>query len=286
MAAQVAVNLFDVERGQRTRSLADTIEVFDGLPLDRRWRDDIRLDRISEETVDGARGYFLDFAKKRAIGPGKLTDGRAIEGIQMRGDEDFGEETAALFVPSKQWLLVLNNQAGVGPNRMMGYFNAVDPGVAHLDYEANPKIDPTALAQLRRMRRVTSVQVSASVDALNASEREVGTAMARAVRPAGAQRVSFSLMANEPHKKGRFLEGQMIKDLVRNLRGADGGGVTSLKITGEDPDADKDMMIDLIRHRIKRKFRVDELEVVDKRYTIESRWQLLTRAFRSWHNTL
>ncbi|HSV81482.1 MAG TPA: DUF6731 family protein [Ramlibacter sp.] len=285
MARQVTVNLFDVTSGARTPRLSDTIEAFEALQLDQRWRGDIRLDGVEWRNTDGARAAFLDFAKKREIGPGKLTDRRAIESIHMQRDENFGEETAALYVPSKKWLLVLNNQSGVGPNRMMGYFNAIDPGNVQHDYEANPKLDATAMSQLRRMEGVSSVEVTATLDALSASQREVGTALARAARPSGAQRISFALMANERYKKGRFLDTGMMKEFMRHLR-SEGPGVTTLRVTGPDPDSEKDLVVDLIRHRLKRRYNENELDVDSRRFTIESRWRLLARAFRSWNNTL
>lgn len=204
----------------------------------------------------------------------------------MTQDEAFGEETAALYVPAKKWLLILHNQTGVGPNRMMGYFNALDSGAREYDYEANPKVDAAIMKKLHKMKGVVSVEVTASLDALNASQRETGISLAQAARPTGAQRITFQLLANEPYRKGRFLDGPMMKDFMRHLRN-EGEGVTALKIKGPDPEIDdKDLMIDLIRHRIKRKYRESELEISDRRFTIESRWDLLARAYRQWHNTV
>lgn len=287
MPRQVTVNLFDVDRGDDTPALTDVIEMFEGLPLEQRWRDDIRLDAIEPTNVEGRRVVMLEFAKKREIGPGKVADDRAIDDIHMARDENFGEETAAMYVPSKTWLLILHNQAGVGPNRIMGYFNAVDPGNVHYAFEAKPVIDPSALRTLQRMGHISSVEVTANIDALNASQRDVGVSMARAVRPAGAQRISFQLMANARYMRGRELNTDLVKDLVGRLREVPGDdAVTALKVKGGDPDSDRDIMLDLIHHRVKRRFREDELEVLNHRFTIQSRWNLLARAFRQWHNIL
>ena len=288
MPRMVTVNLFDVSSGERTPRLSDVIAQFEALPLDRRWRDDIRLDNIVENAIDGRRGLYLDFAKKRVIGPGKLANNTAINDIEMARNENFGEETAALYIPHKKWLLILHNQSGVGPNRMMGYFNAVDPGNVQHDFAADPIIDAQVMRQLTRMRSISSVEVTASLDSLQASARDVGVALARAVRPMGTQRINFSLMANVPYKNDHTLDIRAVKDFVRALRGADDDAVTALRVKGDDPDDDndKDIMIDLIRHRLKQKFRDDELAVVNHRYTIDSRWALLTRSFRRWHNTL
>jgi hypothetical protein len=288
MPRQVTVNLFDVSSGENTPRLSDVIAQFSALPLDRRWRDDIRLDNIVENQVEGRRMFYLDFAKKREIGPGKLANNTAINDIDLARNENFGEETAALYVPHKKWLLILHNQTGVGPNRMMTYFNALDPGNAHYDYAAEPIIDAQVMRQLTRLRSISSVEVTATIDSLQASARDVGVAMARAVRPMGTQRISFSLMANVPYKKDRTLDLRAVKDFLRALKGGDPDAVTALRVKGDDPedDTDKDILIDLIRHRLKQKFRDDELVVVNHRYTIDSRWALLTRSYRRWHNIL
>lgn len=62
-----------------------------------------------------------------------------------------------------------------------------------------------------------------------------------------------------------------------------GDAVTKLKVKGEDPTTGmKDEVINLLNHKIKRQYSADELKVVDHRYTIQSRWDLLDRALRGW----
>ena len=153
MSKQVTVNIFDIEWDEKrgTQKLSDTLDEFRELALDKRWRDDIRLEYIEVEEIEGARVYKLDFVKRREVGPGRLASGTPIKSIQMAGDEDFGEETAAYYVPKKKWLLVLNNPSGVGPSRMMAYCNALDPGAEdrHFDYAALPKLDTAVLKKLK-----------------------------------------------------------------------------------------------------------------------------------------
>lgn len=287
----VTIGLFDVSQGEHTPRLSHTIEIINELPLAQRWRGDIRLDEIAERTVEGSRVYMLDFAKRRDIGPGRLTQGRAIQPIAMSREEAFGEETAAMYVPRRKWLLLLQNQAGIGPNRLMGYFNAVDPGNAQLDYSAEPRLDAEAVAKLERMRHVSTVEVTATLDALNGASRQLGRPLAEAARPSGAQRISFTLMANVPYKRGRFLDVGPIRGLLQGLRAETGGEVderspvSRLRVKGEDPDGDRDMVVDLIKHRVRRRYREEELEIVDRRFTIESRWRLLERTFRAWNES-
>jgi aryl carrier-like protein len=288
MVKMVTINLFDVDMTPQTcQRLSDTLDEYKAMTLDKRWRNDIRLEQVVKMPKNPSLGlpdfYQLDFAKKREVGPGKLGNAIPVSGIQMQKGEDFGEETAAIYVPSKKWLLVLNNQAGIGPTRMSEYFNAVDPGSSrHFAYSANPRLDPTILNRLRGMSNLTSLNITATVDALDATQDKVGLAVAMATRPLKAERISITLGANKGRARGSFLNNKTVMTLVRKLRGQ-GSDVTVLKIKGEDPTTGKkDQVIDLLEHKIKRQFNADELKVIDHRYTIQSRWDLLSRALRGW----
>lgn len=290
MAKQVSVNIFDIQWDEKrgTQKLSDTFDEFASLPLDRRWRDDVRLELVKQSVILGFPVYMLDFVKKREVGPGRMADATAIKDIKLDRGENFGEETAALYVPKKKWLLVLHNQAGMGPSRIASYCNALDPGNSerHFDYEAQPKLDAAVMKKLNAMRGISTISITATMDALNAAEAGAGTSFAEASRPAKPNRLSFQLMANPPYKKGRFLDGILMKKLIDGLlRG--GEDVTKLEVTGEsDEVGGKDMLIDLLHHKVKRKFSADELKIVAHRYTVESRWDMLDRCFRGWHNAL
>lgn len=132
------------------------------------------------------------------------------------------------------------------------------------------------------MSNLTSIDVTATIDALNAAQNPVGVSLARATKSTSAQKISFTLVANASRKKTNFLGMASIKDLVTKLR-AQASGVSVLKLKGEDPTTGKkDQVIDLIEHKIKRSYRADELKVINHRYTPESRWELLDRALRGW----
>lgn len=290
MTKQVTVNIFDVEWDEKrgTQKLSDTLDEFSQLPLDQRWRDDIRLEGVETQEIVNFKVYKLDFVKRREVGPGRLANGTAIKAIKMALDEDFGEETAAFYVPKKKWLLVLHNHAGVGPSRMMAYCNALDPGVAdrHFDYAALPKLDAAVLQKLNGLKGITSVSVTATMDALTAAEAQSGTSLAQASRAVKSKRISIQLLANDSRKKGSFLDGLPIRSLIDGLlKGGD--DVTKLQVSGESHDVGgKDTVIDLLHHKIKRKFSADDLRIEEHRYTLSSRWDLLHRAFRGWLPTI
>lgn len=286
MATEVSVNLFDIEwSAGKTQKLSETLDEFSRLPLDQRWRGEIRLEQIQEEDVARKRVYLLDFTKRREVGPGRLGHRAPIADIKLDRDEDFGEETAALYCPAKKWLLVLHNQSGVGPSRMMSYFNALDPGVAdrHFDYGATPQLDPTAVRRFRGMKKISTVRVTATVGALAAAQADAGDALASATRAVNAKRITFELKANSAWGRGDVLSQRPTMQFIEGLQGQN-DEVTKLEVVGQIDG--RDQMINLLEHRVRRKYSVAELQVLHHRYTLESRWKLLLRTFTFWQENL
>lgn len=288
MAKMVTVNLFDVDWDvTKSQRLRDTLDEYLALSIGQRWRNDIRMEAGNLRPADPGRKlperYVLDFAKQREVGPGKLGHAAPIAGIQMSQGESFGEETAAIYVPAKKWLLVLHNQFGIGSARIAEYFNALDPGSSrHLMYSIHPRLDPTTMARLNGMKNLVSVEVNATVDALDATQSTVGVAVAAATKPAGTNKLSIKFSANATRQKTHFLNARSMVSMVKKLA-TQNSGVSVLRVKGEDPSAGtKDQVIDLIEHKLKRKYRADELAITNNRYTPGSRWDMLERALIGW----
>nr|DAO89457.1 MAG TPA: hypothetical protein [Caudoviricetes sp.] len=286
MTKYVTVNLFDVQASPQTQPLGHTLDEFGALPLDGRWRGDIRLDHVERKpALDGLPSrVLLNFCKRRDVGPGKVGSKAAVQDIVLGQDEDFGEETAAVYVPRKKWLAVLNNRHGAGPSRMAEYFNALDPGNngRFFDYQVLPKLESDALQRLQSMSGFRALEVTATVDALDASGSRMGRSLAAATRPAHVQTVSVSLRAKKAKGEGRGLVPDAIRRLAQGLLAQD-DGVSRLQVKGSDDSADsKDQVIDLLHQKLKQRFRHDELVVHNRRFTLDSRWRLLERALKNW----
>jgi len=287
MTRYVTVNLFEVHQGARTQPLADTLAEFTALPMEQRWRSDIRLDRAERVAADGVLGhvaYHLDFAKGRPIGPGRMSVRQPVTDVGLNGGEQFGEETAALFLPHKGWLLALHNQYGVGPSRMAAYFNALDPGSAerHFDYEVRPMIDRQALARMQAMGGFAQVRVTASVGAFEALDDEVGESVSQAADAARAMRIELRLAANAAHQRGGRLNKVAATRFINGLlRRSDGVDKIEVKSSDEQQEA-SDRVVDLIEHKVRRRFSDKQLQVLHHRYTYDSRIDLLRRACRGW----
>ncbi|WP_291517509.1 DUF6731 family protein [Acidovorax sp.] len=292
MTRKVTVNLFDVGWTERkTQKLSATLEEFAQLPIEDRWRGDIRLDRVERVAGDAALpvdAFHLDFAKSRDIGPGKISPHAVISDVGLRREEFFGEETAAIYIPKKRWLCVLHNQYGTGPSRIAEYLNALDPGSNNrrFDYEVVPKIDARALQRMQGMKHLSEVTVSANVGAFEDANDDVGESVKEAATAARAMRLHLKLVANPAHKRGGFLDLGVVRKLVDSmLKQPD--DVDRLEVKGGGGAAEeKDQMINLLKHKIRKQFPDTSLIVANHRYTFESKIHLLRSPCRMWIDSL
>ena len=231
---------------------------------------------------------YLEFTKQRSVGPGRLKNDEPIKDFDIARDEYFGEETSALFVPSRKWLLVLNNHYGVGPTRMAAYFNALDPGSQRFfDYQISPKIDSHALSRMKKMQGFSQVEVSAKVGAFDVATDPLLESVHDAAGEAKAMRISLTLHANEKYKHGSSLTPKVVRRVVsRLLKSQD--DIDRLVVTADDPSIDpKDKVIDLIEHKIHLPFTERDLQIsAGRRYTRNSKITLLRRSFRAWFHQL
>lgn len=287
MTKKVTVNLFDVGwTDRKTQRLSDTLVEFSKLPIEDRWRGDIRLDRVDYIAADAALpvdAFHLDFAKSRDIGPGKISPHAAISDVGLRREEFFGEETAALYIPKKKWFVVLHNHYGTGPSRIAEYLNALDPGSysRHFDYELTPKIDARALQRMKSMKRLSEVTVSANIGAFEDATDDLGESVKDAATAARAVRLHLKLVANPAHKRGGFLDLPVVRKLVDSmLRQPE--DVDRLEVKGGGGADEKDQMINLLKHKIRKQYPDSTLIVANHRYTFESKIHLLRSTSRMW----
>lgn len=287
MTAYVTVNLFDVFwNDDVSPRLSDVLAEFSRLPMDRRWRGDLRLENIDHFQADevvNAEYFVLNFVKQRSIGPGKVASAIPVSDIELDEGEQFGEETTALYLPSQRWLLVMSSMHGVGPSRMAEYFNALDPGNMdrHFDYTVAPCIDRNVLRRMERMRNLTAVEVVASVGAFEHSGVDIGESVEQAAAAASAVRLSLRLEANEAHRKGSFLNFAQASAFIGSLLRR-GDEVQKLDVKGAENADTKDELIHLIEHKIRVRRNASELNVVHHRYTYASKIDLLKRVCRGW----
>lgn len=284
---QVSVNLYDIDySAQNTYSIEDVINLYKSMPLDQRWRNDIRLDDIERYNYLGEDVILLNFSKKRDIGPGKVKDDQPVEGVNLGQGYSFSEETTGLLHLKTKTIILINNFYGIGINRITEYFNAVDPGnnSIFLNFYGEARLNPTAYAQFKRMKSIDKIIVTATIEALTEDQHDAGVSMGRATKSLGGRKIHFEMSANEGKKRSRVMKHGPVMSLLKKLRLHDEDEVSTLKVKGQV--GDKDKMIDLIKQKMTLKFPVKDLIVVDNKYTLPSKKSILERAFTGWKSIL
>lgn len=288
--SNVTINLFEVKKSERTQRLSRTLEEYALLDLQQRLRDDVRLDYVfchPPDQIVPHVSWDLNFAKGRVIGPGRMDRSLPVADIGLTAGQMFGEETTALYLPHRRWLLVLSNHYGVGPAKMGSYLNALDPGSSrHFDYSVQPMLDRTTVARMEQMQRISEVEIVASVGAFAGADDVTGESVLEAAQATGALRVSLKLVAHHKHGRGGRLNMAPIRQLIDHLLPQD-DGIEKLSVRGGGDELErKDLAINLIEQKIKCTYPSRALLIEGNRYTFASKIDLLRRACRGWLETL
>lgn len=145
------IHAFKVTKEDKTADLADVLKLVHAeKKLDKRIRlinrAELRIDSI--ELRDGV--WFLDFVKFRQTqGPGRGKKKAKTEGFEFKRGESFAEETAALYDPATNYMLVQYNHSGVRAGSIAQYLSDYDGASANI-YSLNPKYDPETERKLQQ----------------------------------------------------------------------------------------------------------------------------------------
>lgn len=281
----ISIHLFDL-RSPSGRNLPDLTDQISHTAKQHRWRDIGGSDvALLETRRDRQRDLILlDFVKRRYVGPGKVKADSEVDSFDFERGENFGEETSAIFDVQRGWLVVQYNQHGVRAPSIAEYLNIYNHD-AESDWQVDAKLDPAVEARLRRKSNVRSAQIKIRLsNQMTDLMREQGEGLGRALDRAGreAQAATLSVELSMSHNEG-FL-GQAVRSLVRRLSEAADvdGDVKQLRLVAREGEHGQDETIDLLRHKLKKRYSSDDLEVERGRYTLDSRWRALMRVHAGW----
>lgn len=282
---RITIHLFDLH-SERNRDLEVLLRKIHETPKPDRWRDvggyQVALLEISFQAWPN--GVFMDFVKRRPVGPGKVKANSEVDGFDFEAGEDFGEETSALWDPKHKWLAVQYNQNGVRAHSITTYLNSFehDP---ESDWISAAVLDASTQAKLKTKQLVRAATISASMtDAMTEALRDAGQSLGDAFAEIAkaAEPATIEITLGMSHKKG-FLKKAFSEAVtgLRQLAGRD-DGLHKLKIKARATEDGPDEVIDLLKHRIKSSYSSGDLKVHMGRYTVESRWTALGRVHAGW----
>jgi len=144
---KIGIHLFHLESKIDVSGLINRIAL---LEKNTRWRDvsnsTIGLQTIRHDKSNGL--FFLDFVKRRHVGPGRVHVNGEISNFEFKDGEDYGEETAAIYAPEVGWLMVQFNQHGPRAGSIAGYLNILSKS-SESDITIEAAIDGNAAKNLK-----------------------------------------------------------------------------------------------------------------------------------------
>ncbi len=184
--------------------------------------------------------------------PVRASLGGDWEPFEFEDDEGVGEETAFLYIPGLQTLVVQRNRFAVSVSRLAGYFEeAADlTGVITLE----PVIEPGTALRFKKMNRIRKFQVKVAgvhnAATINSANPGVSTKkMADLIKDLSAP--TFNFEATMGHESGT-LDVATVKAMASSLTriGSETAvDVRKIEVTGSAP-GDELIVLDLLQDRM------------------------------------
>jgi hypothetical protein len=294
---KLKVNLFKVIRGERDQPLDTLLNDLFHVPLERRVKrvraNDVRLEHIVRpRSADNDTDFWLlDFVYFRDThGPGKAGRNVAIQGFDMQADDFFGEETAALYDPATDYMILQYNHHGVKAKSVRSYLNNFFEGErAPSDYELVMKLDAESEAKLAAKQHITKARFKIAPVQMTAAHRAAGVSLDRVLR-LNESHNGVSIEVTISAERGNRLEqlGEMLDGLRGLMRADQEQGthvVSQFELDAKAHLDERAEKIDMLLPGLV--LEVSDIEQgLDRRLTLASRWNALVRAKRGWEQIM
>jgi hypothetical protein len=276
-----------VPRGQL--SLDQVLAHLNGIPLDGRMRTvsdgEIRLESANK-TGDI---WALDFGGLRPDGPGRASATTPISDFDMNEDEDFAQETAAIYNVASGYMALQYNHFGPRHGRIQGYLFRFSRLLAGLEedvpndddhgFTLSPVIKRDSVARLNRADVIKNLDVSVFLPGLTELEEAKTQSLSSFLEHpilGNAEELRFQIRASR--RKGATLDLAAIRRFVGEMLGL-GGEVSSLQVHVKESEEDPSELLDLLDARLFVDVAIDR---EGRRYGRNTRWALLKAALDAW----
>lgn len=288
MKEKMKIHAFRVKNLESSGDLEDLLFQINGDDLNKRVRN-IGFNDIRVENVKESKGlWYFDFGKFRdQHGPGKASKDKPTEGFDFQDGEVFCEETACLYIPKSNHLIVQYNHHGTRIGLIQSYLSSYDLN-NNYTFEMLPKYDETVEDKFRNRAATKKIVFEIDPRFLNQKDKVAGTALTQALdlgKQSDGEKVELTISAGQ--SRNRFLSGFIDKTakILKKKAGENPDGITKLKV-GILENIDSRMeVLDLIAHRLVCEFSDIKLGK-DLRFPRAGRYKALTRAYKGWKNVL
>ena len=228
--------------------------------------------------------YKMEFTLRREdSGPGRSRRGKATEDFELKANEGFGEQAAALYSPRSDLVAVQYNHFGPRAHAMVGclwHICKIDRK-ENTGFHWDPVLDDATMAKLTKGLVQKKLEVSFSGVGISDISHKAGNSLSSILvlqKQVNAGNLSLTLSLG----RGRSGESLNLKRLVSDILKT--GNVVKLQArVGQEGSGDE--VLDFLGGRVESVVDVDGLKKTDgRRYTFDSRTQLMKEELEKWVN--
>lgn len=237
---------------------------------------------------------FADFARERGgHGPGRMSRTEALQEIQLRQGQNFGEDTGMAYDPRTGYAAIQYNHFGPRSAAIENYLYAADLSFGGLrqpqrgekdsdvcGFRLGALLKPDAYARLRDLGIIHDIEFTVALPGVDRSDLREGRSLSEILNaplPDGTDTISMRITA-APGRNSKLARGGAM-GIVDDLRRL-GGEVRRAVVRGKPSQDDPYEKVDLVEERIS-----EDHELVlgrGRRYSRQDRWGALEVTLREW----
>ena len=222
--------------------------------------------------------------KIRPNGPGRVHPAQPIQGFAFNPGEQFGEETALLYVERTKRMLIQYNHNSVRAGSIQQYLNLFHANPDHAHF-LDVMIDPNAMRRLQQKQQFHRVELSIAVEKLTPSDRQRGLSVMAAIdatQDLGARNLEISFSMGHGRNAGMKKEKvDGLMNWVMHLLRRNPDALSKAKMSGKENIDGVSEVLDLLHQRLT--FDAGELDISnDRRISLDLRCAALDRADRAY----
>jgi len=265
----------------------EAVDYVHSLPYEDRYYSGMRLEAVKQQK-NGT--YKIDFTKLRNKGlPGKATKKGPTKSLGLANNEVVSEETAALFIPQNNVLLLQLNMYGPHRGLIENYMSVFAYQAAkqlkgtngkNEGFDIGAKLNPSVQAQFNKFKLMRKLEFKVSVPAVSAANRQQGQSLGKVIDNGligGPRNAHVVLSAGR--KKAASLDLGYVTDAIKYLRSGP-GDVETLRVSGKEYIDSNTVVLDLVDAVLKTDKPVKPGD--DRRLPQKDRWSALIDAYDEW----
>ncbi|KJV39741.1 DUF6731 family protein [Acinetobacter brisouii] len=283
----LTIELYKVNKFEHKQPLEKVFEIIEKDSLDQRSRlvnqVSIRLDKLIQPTEDKPY-WLLNFSRILNVAPGQRGNDDQITDIELEEGHDFAEETAVLYIPQSEFILIQYAHHGPRVSAINEYLNTYiqDMNDAPKQYEFLVQLKPDAEARLDNKDTLTELEIRINPNQMTAAMRQEGKTLAEAIETVGKlnpKSVYLKISAKPEDSLVQTGVKKFLKMIARE------GVASTVRATGLDDNSEKPETVDLIKDKEKKTFQNVPLSP-NKRWSEAVRYEHLEKAYTGWNKIL